>query len=278
MLEIRFSDSVEVELPLERAAKLCHEITEAMGWHILEQNSTRLVCQEPDRGFLRFTNLVGVELVLSHGAPGQVTVDINGRVFGWGPIQKRHLEEQIRNLRNLIDVASKKATLDKDKQFQPISLDAGKQASSGSLFAHPEIITREFDVFLCHNNTDKNEVKDIAGQLKVHGILPWLDEWELRPGLPWQRLLEDQIERIGSAAVFVGSEGIGPWQRQELEAFLREFINRGCPVIPVLLPSARQIPNLPIFLRGLTWVDFRKQVLDRIKHLVWGITGKRNKE
>jgi hypothetical protein len=135
----------------------------------------------------------------------------------------------------------------------------------------------EYDVFLCHNSDDKPAVKEIGRSLKERGILPWLDEWELRPGLPWQRLLDQQIAKIDSAAVFVGRGGIGPWQQLELEAFLREFVERGCPVIPVLLPDAPKKPRLPVFLRGMTWVDFRKRDPDPMKRLIWGITGKRDR-
>ena len=94
--------------------------------------------------------------------------------------------------------------------------------------------------------------------------------------MPWQRLLEEQIAGIKTAAVFIGKDGIGPWQRHELEAFLREFANRNCPVIPVLLPYASEKPELPIFLRGMTWVDFRSQEPAPLKRLIWGITGKRD--
>ena len=137
---------------------------------------------------------------------------------------------------------------------------------------------KKFDVFLCHNGQDKLAVKRIGEQLKSYGILPWLDEWELRPGLPWQRLLEEQIEQkhIKSAAVFVGKDGIGPWQQMELEAFLREFVNRGCPVIPVLLSNASREPQLPLFLKGMMWVDFREQDPDPMEQLIWGITGRRS--
>jgi hypothetical protein len=93
----------------------------------------------------------------------------------------------------------------------------------------------DFDVFLCHNGEDKPAVKRIGELLKERGILPWLDEWELRPGLPWQSALGQQIGQIKSAAVFVGKNGRGTWQDLELEAFLRQFVKRGCPVIPVLL-------------------------------------------
>jgi GTPase SAR1 family protein len=134
----------------------------------------------------------------------------------------------------------------------------------------------DFDVFLCHNGKNKAEIKVIGEALKERGILPWLDEWELQPGLPWQSLLEKQIGQIKSAAVFVGRDGVGPWQRQELDALLREFVKRNCPVIPVLLANVVKEPELPVFLRSMTWVDFRKRDPDPMDHLVWGITGKRS--
>lgn len=132
-----------------------------------------------------------------------------------------------------------------------------------------------FDVFLCHNSADKPAVKRVAQHLKEAGILPWLDEWELPPGQAWQPLLEKQIGNIKSAAVFVGSAGMGPWQQQELYGLLNEFANRRLPVIPVLLPDAPSKPELPIFLRAMTWVDFRSPDPDPQKMLVWGITGER---
>lgn len=138
-----------------------------------------------------------------------------------------------------------------------------------------KIETDDFDVFLCHNSKDKEAVKRIGTELKEMGLLPWLDEWELRPGLPWQPELEEKMERIKSAAVFVGVEGIGPWQRQEIDALLREFVGRQCPVIPILLPDVPKKPELPVFLKGMTWIDFRKDDPDPMEQLIWGITGKR---
>lgn len=135
-----------------------------------------------------------------------------------------------------------------------------------------------FDVFLCHNSQDKPEVREIALKLKEQGLTPWLDEWELRPGLSWQELLEEQIKQIKSAAVFVGSSGLGPWQQREIRALLNEFVNRSCPVIPVLLKDAPQKPQLPIFLKAMTWVDFRRSESNPMGRLIWGITGIKSTE
>jgi hypothetical protein len=132
---------------------------------------------------------------------------------------------------------------------------------------------QEFDVFLCHNSKDKPEVKQIARVLEALEVVPWLDEWELRPGWPWQRALEEQIEHVKSAAVFVGIDGIGPWQDMEMRAFLNQFVRRNCPVIPVLLKDAPMEPALPPFLQEMTWVDFRKKDPDPMERLIWGITG-----
>lgn len=136
-------------------------------------------------------------------------------------------------------------------------------------------MTEQFDVFLCHNSEDKPQVKEIGEKLQQYDLKPWLDIWELPPGRSWQRLLEKQIEQISSAAVFVGENGFGPWQEQEIYAFLSEFVRRDCPVIPVLLPNAPTKPELPVFLRGLTWVDFRISDPDPMYQLRWGITGKK---
>ena len=130
-----------------------------------------------------------------------------------------------------------------------------------------------YDVFLCHNSADKAEVKKIAEELKRRGVRPWLDVDELRPGQAWQLALEEQIGNIKSAAVCVGGHGMGLWQEQEVLAFVNEFVTRKCPVIPVLLPSAPSEPKLPIFLRQLTWVDFRRTEPNPIHHLIWGVTG-----
>jgi hypothetical protein len=134
-----------------------------------------------------------------------------------------------------------------------------------------------FDVFLCHNSEDKPAVREIAQKLAEKSIRPWLDEEEIRPGTSWQTALGQQIESIKSAAVFVGKSGLGPWQDQEIQALLNQFVKRKCPVIPVVLPSAKTTPDLPWTLGNLHWVDFRTDA-QPLKRLIWGITGQKPNE
>ncbi|HSM81276.1 MAG TPA: TIR domain-containing protein, partial [Nodosilinea sp.] len=131
---------------------------------------------------------------------------------------------------------------------------------------------QKFDVFLCHNSEDKPAVIQIAQQLRQNNLTPWLDVWEICPGEVWQLVLERQIESIGAAAVFIGKQGIGPWQQQEIYCFLQEFVSRQLPVIPVMLDDAPQQPKLPVLLKNLHWVDFRLQEPDPLEQLIWGIT------
>ncbi len=177
--------------------------------------------------------------------------------------------------------------LEREEQLTPIrqavvqemdrSADAQRDLSAAASMLQGKIATGDFDVFLCHNVKAKPRVKEIGEKLKEHGILPWLDEWELRPGLSWQQHLEKQIRHIKSVAVFVGKDGIGPWQQKEIQGLLIKFANRNCPVIPVLLPDAPRKPRLPIFLESMTWVDFRVQDPVPLERLIWGITGERER-
>ena len=135
-----------------------------------------------------------------------------------------------------------------------------------------------FDVFLCHNSEDKPAVREIAQKLIEENIKPWLDEADIRAGSFWHTAIGQQIETVKSAAVFVGQHGVGPWQNREIIALLDQFDKRGCPVIPVILPSAPAKLDLPWSLVGLHCVDFRATDSHPLKRLIWGITGEKPAE
>jgi GTPase SAR1 family protein len=139
-----------------------------------------------------------------------------------------------------------------------------------------KVETGDFDVFLCHNSKDKPQVMAIGEQLKERGILPWLDVWEIRPGMRWQKELRRLIKSVKTAAVFYGPSGAGPFQELEVESLVGEFAKRGKPVIPVIMEGRKGNPRLPPFLDSWHRVDMRNPNPDPFEQLVWGITGDRS--
>jgi len=114
----------------------------------------------------------------------------------------------------------------------------------------------DFDVFLAHNSADKPQVKAIANKLEERGLKTWLDERQILAGQLFQSEIQDAISRSKSAAIFIGSTGLGRWQEIEFQVLFNQFVERKCTIVPVLLPGVDKIPeNLP-FLQIINWVRF----------------------
>jgi len=131
-----------------------------------------------------------------------------------------------------------------------------------------------FDVFLAHNSQDKPQVRTIATKLSERGLKVWLDEDQIPPGQPFQDVIQQAIQNVRAAAIFIGSGGLGRWQRLELRALISQFVDADIPVIPVLLPGVDRIPRDLSFLQDLNWVSFANGLDDEeaLNRLVRGIT------
>lgn len=182
---------------------------------------------------------------------------IEGHLALGEPDQARAWREQIEN----------QAALERTEREALAQLDERLQIP-----AHPA-----FDVFLSHNSRDKPAVRELANALRERGVIVWLDEDELRPGLNWQSLIEAGIKQSASVAVLIGNDGLGPWEDEEMQGALIHAVKDGSPVIPVVLPDAPSQPTLPMFLGTRTWVDLRPAMNDdNLGRLIWGITGKKS--
>jgi energy-coupling factor transporter ATP-binding protein EcfA2 len=121
----------------------------------------------------------------------------------------------------------------------------------------------QYDVFLSYHSRDHVAVERVAHALTDRGLRVFLDRWYLTPGLAWPQALERSLEQCRAVAVFVGPEGLGPWQlREQSLALYRQSRDEKFPVIPVLLPGAADLPL--IFLTLNTCVDLRGGVTDAI--------------
>ena len=131
-----------------------------------------------------------------------------------------------------------------------------------------------FNVFLAHNSADKPQVRAIAKELKRRKLKPWLDEEQIPPGRLFQEEIQKAIPQIQSAAICIGTKGLGKWQIIELQAIISQFIDKGSPVIPILLPGVDRIPDNLLFLQQFNWVRFEKiDDAASLYQLEWGITG-----
>jgi GTPase SAR1 family protein/nucleotide-binding universal stress UspA family protein len=158
------------------------------------------------------------------------------------------------------------------------SADAGREieAATAVLLGKTAVLrgeqdVAEHDVFLSYHWRDKEAVRSIAQQLSNRGLRPWMDERQLRPGSAWQPELEEIIARVPAAALVIGAQR-GPWQTKEIYAFIEQSVSRGCVIVPVLLPDANTA-DLPVFLKGLMWVNLAVPEPDPLDQLVWGVTG-----
>ncbi|MEN9503813.1 MAG: hypothetical protein RI964_3098 [Pseudomonadota bacterium] len=137
-------------------------------------------------------------------------------------------------------------------------------------------MNQQFDIFLSHNSKDKAAIREIKQLLRERKLSCWLDEDELQPGVNWMPLLEKAIGTCQSAGAFVSSNGIGPWEDEEIQALLTKAVHNKIPVIPVLLPGTYDKPELPLFLENRTFIDMRPGITSElIDKLYWGITGKK---
>jgi hypothetical protein len=152
-------------------------------------------------------------------------------------------------------------------------------AASGRTLGE-KILHDEFDVFMAHHSTDKQFVRTVGELLRRHDIYPWIDEEQIQPGRWFQDGIQSAIHTVRTAAVFYGRDGLGPWQRGEVRAFVNRCLVNDTPVIPILLPGVPEIVEELLFLRQLQAVRFVGDAFDRkaLEKLIWGITSVRPQE
>jgi len=141
---------------------------------------------------------------------------------------------------------------------------------------------KTYDAFLSYNSLDRAVVEELAARLKAKGLKLYLEVWELLAGREFQPGLARGLIESGTCVTFLGPNGVGPWQDQEIQVAIdRRVRDKDFHVIPVLLPGAerprrKEVAQLE-FLINASWVEFQKTTDDskEFDRLVAGITGVR---
>jgi nucleotide-binding universal stress UspA family protein len=176
------------------------------------------------------------------------------------PAAHRHRHQAVRQVG---------ALLASTRRWQSVAPGPDGPTGRGSSAGRPE-------VFLCHNSQDRAVVSRLRDALARRGIVCWMDSDTILPGDQPAAVIEKLIDQVPVVAVIIGSHGLGPWQRQEYYAFLgRNARGSGTvpPVrlVPVLIPGAMGIADLPPFARSYNVVDLRTGWVDGVPRLVAAI-------
>jgi len=141
---------------------------------------------------------------------------------------------------------------------------------------------KTYDAFLSYNSLDREVVEDLAARLKAKGLKLYLEAWELLAGREFQPGLARGLIESATCVTFLGPNGVGPWQDQEIQVAIdRRVRDKDFHVVPVLLPGAerprrKEVAQLQ-FLINASWVEFQKTTDDskEFDRLVAAINGVR---
>jgi hypothetical protein len=134
----------------------------------------------------------------------------------------------------------------------------------------------DFDIFLAHNSHDKPEIRAICHDLRRRGLRPWFDEEQIVAGQSFQKVIQLAVPVVRSAAVFLGPDGLGNWQEEEVELLLDTCKKADKPLFLALLPGLNEndIPPELSFLKIKHWVSFNDGRNKAMHEIESGVRGK----
>ena len=84
-----------------------------------------------------------------------------------------------------------------------------------------------YDVFLSYSRVDEQRVEELAIGLRDHAppAEPFFDRWALGAGGTWQTDIDAAPGACEGVAIVVGPGGMGPWQKEEVQAALLRAVD-----------------------------------------------------
>lgn len=110
-------------------------------------------------------------------------------------------------------------------------------------------------VFISYSHHDSDFATELAAQLVKHKAKVWIDQWELHVGDSIIDRIQEAIQGASTLIVILSQSSINSeWCKKELSsALLRELEEKRVVVLPVLIEEC----EIPLFLRGKIYADFR---------------------
>jgi hypothetical protein len=110
-------------------------------------------------------------------------------------------------------------------------------------------------IFISYSHADKAFATRLAAQLVKHRTHVWIDEWELKVGDSIVDRIQEAVQSATALLVILSRASVASeWCKKEMSAgLLRELEEKRVVVLPVLVEDC----EIPLFLRGKLYADFR---------------------
>lgn len=124
-------------------------------------------------------------------------------------------------------------------------------------------------IFISYSHADADFVESLAKQLVRHKHYIWLDKWELNVGDSLIQRIQGALHLTPGLIVVLSKAAVeSEWCKKELESgLIRELEEKRVVVFPVVKEDC----ELPLFLKGKVYADFRSSFDDGFRALNEGI-------
>jgi len=124
-------------------------------------------------------------------------------------------------------------------------------------------------VFISYSHADSDFVDSLAKQLVSHRHYIWLDKWELNVGDSLIQKIQSALHLTPGLIVVLSKASVeSEWCKRELDSgLIRELEEKRVVVFPLVKEDC----ELPLFLRGKVYADFRSSFDDGFRALNEGI-------
>lgn len=117
-------------------------------------------------------------------------------------------------------------------------------------------------VFISYSHQDIDKVKRFALMLSLYGYDIWMDEKILASGEQYTSKILEGIHDSDVYMVFMSKSSLGSsWVNAEIDFALREKIERGLIIVPVLLEDV----EIPVALMNINYLDARFSLQGAVK-------------
>lgn len=113
--------------------------------------------------------------------------------------------------------------------------------------------------FLAYCSGDFSAVRAVAKELRNAGVSYWLDREHLLPGQVVQDVLEDSLTKCRATVVFIGADGLGPWEKFEYRHAITMWNESAKVVVPVVLAGTEMPARVPAFLKQFSAVFVERE-------------------